>query len=384
MACILKFPSFTHTLSFYNGKLLISETFLKDKVIPMQFLSLDALVIVGTEEISVPLQRTVNHLGEGAYVLEECLSSVYKVIAIPLTPPEDVFVCTPIIVQDSPQPSPANVIDLTSPYNAGVIKEAIHQSSMLITKPSRSLMEDLKSSSTRNTLTKITADIHLVRKVTEIPRTYNGDIIFEFPPTMGKVQAMYSMEHRYDPHLWTKPQTSNIAFAGVTRRSQCIGSLKCINELCPKNVNYGIPNTSHFRGSMLKAPAPGEVCNTKIGKMVCHFCSKNALCIESCECFVYYVMPSDETCSRLMIHRGTHSHNVCDGTSKSLIDRTKEMVNKVLGVDHMAGAKKVQMCVAKEIVSASLIRPDGEFDKICEQELYAVADEMGPLVQDSW
>ncbi len=378
MTCILSFPSFNQILSFCNGKILISENFLIEKVAPLQFLSIHALVNIGTEEICVPLQRTVNHLGESAYVLEECLASNYKIGAVPLTPSEGFDMCTPITVHDSPEPSTTNVIDLISPCKSGRHKGS------LCAILGRSLLDELKTAPKKNTLTKLASDIEVVLKVTEIPTTYNGDIILEFPPTMGKVAGMDSMEHRYDPHLWTKPQTSNIAFAGVTRRSQCAGSLKCINELCSKLVNYGVSNTCHFRGSLIKTPAVGELCVSSTGKIVCHYCSKIAICIETCDCYVYYVMPSDETCSRLMIHWGTHSHNIRDDTSKAVTDRTKEMVKNVLGIDNSAGAKRVQMCVAKEIVVASLLRPNGMDDKIGEQQLYAVAEEMGPLVQDSW
>lgn len=60
------------------------------------------------------------------------------------------------------------------------------------------------------------------------------------------------------------------------------------------------------------------------------------------------------------------------------------MVSKVLGVDRHARARKVQMCVAKEIVMATLIQEGGSKHIIGEQEFMNVVEEIGPLVQDNW
>ena len=42
------------------------------------------------------------------------------------------------------------------------------------------------------------------------------------------------------------------------------------------------------------------------------------------------------------------------------------------------------MCVAKEIVMATLVQEDACKHTIREQELVNIAEEMGPLVQDNW
>ena len=85
-----------------------------------------------------------------------------------------------------------------------------------------------------------------------------------------------------------------------------------------------------------------------------------------------------------MIHCGTHEHNVKDGTSKLLTDKTREMVSKVLGIDRHAGARKVQMCVAKEIVMTTLMQDGGNRNIIGKQEFATIAEDMGPLVHDNW
>lgn len=92
---------------------------------------------------------------------------------------------------------------------------------------------------------------------------------------------------------------------------------------------------------MLKALTLGEECNNASGKLVCHCCSKVALCVDTSFFFVYHVMPNDETRSRFMLHCETHDHNVGEGTSKQLANKTKDMVSKVLGIDRHVGAGKV-------------------------------------------
>ncbi len=158
-------------------------------------------------------------------------------------------------------------------------------------------------------LSKLLLQIQSVHQVFEIPRSYNGDLVLEFPPTMGLVHHMDAMEHKFDPHLRTKPQTSNVVFPGVVRLSRCVGSLKCINEKCVRLINYHTANTSHFNGFLQKTPAPGQYCEVGEKSLRCHFCKTCAFCIASCDCIVYYVMPADETATRLMIHHGTHCHD---------------------------------------------------------------------------
>ena len=376
MSCNIILPGSQINLSFLNGRIILDMKYLQDLVCPMTFDALHAILQIGSEELSIPLECTLNQQGEMFFILEESLSCKYVLIV-----KADIdSTLEPIIIVDTPPAQSKThipIIDISTPIK----KSNVERSSPTTGSSILSIIGSLKKA---NTLTKILSRMQNIVQVNEIPRNYNGDITFEFPPTMGRITGMDSMEHRYDPHWWSKPQTSNIAFPGVCRRSQCLGALKCVNELCPRLVNHKVSNTSHFIGTMLMAPIIGEECNNTGGRLVCHYCSKNALCVDTCACFVYYVMPNDETKSRLMIHCGTHEHNVKDGTSKLLTDKTRDMVSKVLGIDRHAGARKVQMCVAKEIVMTTLMQDGGSRNMIGEQEFATIAEEMGPLVHDNW
>ncbi len=95
-------------------------------------------------------------------------------------------------------------------------------------------------------------------------------------------------------------------------------------------------------------------------------------------------MPADETATRLMIHHGTHCHDGRSGASKGLVDSTKHMVQNILAVDPYAGPRKVQMCLAKEIVSNTLLRRSNKDGSLGERQRFAIAEELGPLVQQNW
>ena len=59
----------------------------------------------------------------------------------------------------------------------------------------------------KSILQKLIEQTEKVEQVLEIPKEYDGNIIFEFPPTFGKIHSMDSMESKYDGHMWTKPRT---------------------------------------------------------------------------------------------------------------------------------------------------------------------------------
>lgn len=157
-----------------------------------------------------------------------------------------------------------------------------------------------------------------------------------------------------------------------------------MNESCPRLRNFGVANYTNFNGSLIKVPSVGHHCIGEEGKLECHFCKHPAICLAPCHAFVYYVMPTTENMSRLMLHCGKHDHPIRSGVSKRLRDRVKEMVSRVVATTHTTRARQVQMCMAKEIVMASFTREIGAPEFIGEEDLSSIAEEMGPLVQDGW
>ena len=65
------------------------------------------------------------------------------------------------------------------------------------------------------TLQNILDRFDQIKQVLEIPKEYDGNLVFKFPPTLGKASHMDGMEAKYDGHMWTKPLTSRQAFYGI-------------------------------------------------------------------------------------------------------------------------------------------------------------------------
>ena len=51
-----------------------------------------------------------------------------------------------------------------------------------------------------------------VERLAEIPTDYNGNSIFELPPSEAKESSMDGMEQFYNGHYWIKPVTTKITF----------------------------------------------------------------------------------------------------------------------------------------------------------------------------
>ena len=90
-----------------------------------------------------------------------------------------------------------------------------------------------------------------MERVKDIPTDYNGNLIFELPPTKATEFSMDGMEQRYDGHCWIKPVTTKITFPGAIRWSKCAGHLRCINDHCPYLIVHGERNEKSWKGSIL-------------------------------------------------------------------------------------------------------------------------------------
>ena len=88
-------------------------------------------------------------------------------------------------------------------------------------------------------VTKIDYSRIRVEMVEYLPTTFDGDVIFEFPPVgastlHSQAKLLRGMDKRHDGHAWTRTITSNIKNnMGLTfKSSSCLGHLKCINVDC--------------------------------------------------------------------------------------------------------------------------------------------------------
>ena len=137
------------------------------------------------------------------------------------------------------------------------------------------------------------------------------------------------------------------------------------------------------KGSALRKCESGCVVPTD-SSLACFYCRASAYCYDSCEAMVYYVMPKDVSCTRLMVHIGKHHHPIQPGSSRLARDRVKEGVRKVLLADRTTSPRKVQMDVARDIfMGAFMVRHKLPSDNLDEKELAGQLEEIIPLISTS-
>ena len=93
--------------------------------------------------------------------------------------------------------------------------------------------------SSKNVLKKLDYDSLKIQEVNYLPPRFDGPCMFVLPPTgasssQAKAKSMEGMDKRYDGHVWTKTQTTNISNdLGLSfRSSTCVGHLQCQNHNC--------------------------------------------------------------------------------------------------------------------------------------------------------
>ncbi|KAL3698553.1 hypothetical protein R1sor_012629 [Riccia sorocarpa] len=88
--------------------------------------------------------------------------------------------------------------------------------------------------------------------VTLLPDEYNGNVVFELPPTTmselaKKGGGLTDMDRENDFWPWTKCVTMSAKVGGKNtlysvNNIRCVGSLKCVNDQCRYYLNEGDAN----------------------------------------------------------------------------------------------------------------------------------------------
>lgn len=383
-----------HNIPLNSPTLLVSSNFLQG-LLPPDYLLLGVKAILEDNNY-VDINRLQHIDGNIHYLLDSSLSTKYSLSI------------TPIFVCDSPESSKSHksaddsaykqggqqleesVHDLSSSSTGDCLKTSFGEGTSNVAEKSEHHCQEIQSVVNyiseygppcilKAKLAKITSRTF----VKEIPRIYNDDNIFEFPATFGEIGQMHGMEQKYDGHIWTRPITSNMALQCTVRVSYCIGALECHRNTCPYYINNKKYNTTFFKGHLSKKIAIGLLATDEKTKITCHYCKRPAYCVETCRCMVYYVMPHDSTMTRMMLHLGSHQHAVQPGTSKIMIDKTKQLVSKMLKADRSAGPRKIQMGVAKEMIFSTIVEENTEDNAsmVGEVELSNFLEELVPLVE---
>ena len=118
------------------------------------------------------------------------------------------------------------------------------------------------------------------------------------------------------------------------------------------------------------------------GSLKCYHCGMDPLVLHRCEAIALYILSSARM-SHLFVHCGTHYHPLGEGIRQSSIKNNSSMVQKFLSMLPSAGARQIQLNIAKDIVLqfVSCEHQDQEQKIIGPQQLGALLDELEPLVK---
>lgn len=222
------------TVHLRDNKLLLSLFFLQNLLPPShRFATLKAVIQVGEEcmDVETPSQWDVEgHLHflldsslSRKYVMEHCIASAY----ISDSEYNKSFFNTE--ADSQPFEGSSDDISLDKPISIEKKHVVIDLESLDDEKPTKefkstmSWLLETSRSARLNEMIKISGD---PVQVNEIPRSYNGNIIFELPPTYNEIKRMEGMEQKFDGHLWTRPHTTNMSIDCTVRLSNCLGSME--------------------------------------------------------------------------------------------------------------------------------------------------------------
>lgn len=104
-----------------------------------------------------------------------------------------------------------------------------------------------------------------IAKVTELPTSFDGNIVFELPPTKEPVSPMEGMEQALDGHVWTKPTTTNVRLPATVRKSYCVGVLECPMLECGHFLSTRSTNKTAWIGNILHTTFSIGDNNSQIG-----------------------------------------------------------------------------------------------------------------------
>ena len=114
--------------------------------------------------------------------------------------------------------------------------------------------------------------------------------------------------------------------------------------------------------------------------MKCFHCNESPILLAECKCIAYYIIGfQGET--RLFIHQGSHDHPVAKGILRISIQRTCDLVLKILSNTTPAGPRHLQLNISKQMLFDAVICDDGT--PLETKEILSLFEEMKPLVHTS-
>jgi hypothetical protein len=157
----------------------------------------------------------------------------------------------------------------------------------------------------RNKLAFINYDKIAYHKVQYLPPMYNGDVIFELPPSRVSASTskntMDGMDKRFDGHTWCRTITSNIHNSQglIFRKSLCVDQLICNNQNCDLLSRYSKRNETKWFGRTNTPFKLGHL-SPPDSTLVCKVYKVPPTCVNFCPRRIYYVLGKSTRGSHLV------------------------------------------------------------------------------------
>jgi hypothetical protein len=166
----------------------------------------------------------------------------------------------------------------------------------------------------KNILKKLDYGTLYIEVVNFLPPRFHENCMFVLPPIgissyYTKAKSMDGMDKRYDGHVWTKTQTTNITndIGLAFQSSTCVGHLECHNPTCDYLQRAHCTSTLNdidfdgFTKQPFTVGGPLPLGST----LICRICKEPPKCIAPCHAKIIYVHGNDTTqCA--CIHMGNH------------------------------------------------------------------------------
>jgi hypothetical protein len=211
----------------------------------------------------------------------------------------------------------------------------------------------------RNELTTLDYDKIPYHKVQYLPPSYNGDVIFELPPSCVSASTskntMDGMDKQFDGHTWCRTITSNIhnSQSLTFRKSLYVGQLVYNNKSCDFFARSSKRNEIEWSGrtntpfKLGHLPPPNSTLVCKVYKVA-------PICVNFCPRRIYYVLGKDDM-SRACIYLGMHNHPVSDGICRETLDTISGLIAQEVSKTPTAKNSAIPMAASKEFLDKYLI-----------------------------
>jgi hypothetical protein len=302
---------------------------------------------IGTVQLTPATRVKLEHVEELITILSNDSDSNSPIVALPRT--------SPLVNSPHPESSQNSPIPLSHPP-----PHVGHQKSLSVVD---SLKRIRASKGARNVFKTLDFDTLDIQRVQFLPLTFNGDVLFEFPPldTSDPFHMMHGMDKHYDGHAWTKIVTSNIKsdMSLTFHTSICIGHLRCENQDCEyiSRIHRTSPiNEREWDGFTVTTIRVGQPVPAGLS-FVCKICKVPLVCIATCVAKIYYVYGAANM-TRACLHLGIHEHHVKVGEDQESKERTHKLIEEQIERTPKATNSAIIMEASKELVGELLIDPE--------------------------